>query len=84
MPAICTYCDTFRLDGRKDCKCGQKEHRIVSAIVYLRCEWCKKLFAWSEKSMWHYENSRPKTCSTKCSNELRAWNADRNRYGPRK
>ena len=73
MGGVCSVCGAFRIDSRCRCKCGATQHRIAMGLLYLRCEWCRQLFAWAPKSLCDCVHTRPRCCSWRCSGREQNW-----------
>jgi len=78
MGGVCTRCGIFRIDSRKKCvvcgcSCG---NRPVDAILFLRCLWCCRIFAWGPVSWYHMRNY-PRCCGKKCRARLASWEIER-------
>jgi hypothetical protein len=77
MGGVCSICDTFRIDARRKCACGALKTRAAMGVVFLRCEWCKRLFAWAPPGWWHCLHERPRCCNKRCRASLAVWAHER-------
>ena len=78
MGGVCSVCETFRIDRRKKCACGAIRSRVAFGLLFLRCRWCKNLFAWAPVSWYHMEDY-PECCGKDCRARFSVWENERRR-----
>jgi len=77
MGAICSICNSVRMDGRTKCKCGATKHTYTRPTLNLRCSWCKELFVWTPVSLARINYGIPNCCTRKCRASLATWERNR-------